>query len=98
MDNREAKFILNAYRPGGQDAHDPRFVEALDQVRRDPILQHWFDESVAFDAAMTEKLFAIPVPSDLRESILTGVKSLAPKAFGTGRIAGANGQSQPQWF
>jgi hypothetical protein len=74
MDNREAKFILNAYRPGGQDANDPRFAEALEQVRRDPILQRWFDESVAFDAAMTEKLFATPVPSDLRESILTGVK------------------------
>jgi hypothetical protein len=79
MDNREAKFILNAYRPGGQDANDPRFAEALQQVRRDPILQHWFDESVAFDAAMTEKLFASPVPNDLRESILTGVKvSRAP--------------------
>jgi len=74
MDNREAKFILNAYRPGGQDANDPRFAEALEQVRRDPILQRWFDESVAFDAAMTEKLFATSVPSDLRESILTGVK------------------------
>ena len=74
MDNREAKFILNAYRPGGQDANDPRFADALEQVRRDPILQHWFDESVAFDTAMTEKLFATPVPSDLRESILTGVK------------------------
>jgi hypothetical protein len=74
MDNREAKFILKAYRPGGQDANDPRFAEALEQVRRDPILQRWFDESVAFDAAMTEKLSATPVPSDLRESILTGVK------------------------
>jgi hypothetical protein len=81
MDNREAKFILNAYRPGGQDAHDPRFVEALEQVRRDPILQHWFDESVAFDAAMTRKLFAIPVPSDLRESILTGVKITRPESI-----------------
>jgi hypothetical protein len=74
MDNREAKFILNAYRPGAQDANDPRFAEALEQVRRDPILQHWFNESVAFDAAMTEKLSATPVPSDLREGILTGVK------------------------
>jgi hypothetical protein len=74
MDNREAKFILNAYRPGGQDANDPRFAEALEQVRRDPILQRWFDESVAFDAAMAEKLAATPVPSDLRESIITGVK------------------------
>jgi hypothetical protein len=81
MDNREAKFILNAYRPGGQDANDPRFAEALDQVRRDPILQRWFDESVAFDAAMTEKLSATPVPSDLRESILTGVKITRPESI-----------------
>jgi hypothetical protein len=78
MDNREAKFILNAYRPGGQDANDPRFAEALEQARRDPILQHWFDESVAFDAALTEKLSATPVPSDLRESILAGVKVTSP--------------------
>ena len=74
MDNREAKFILNAYRPGGQDANDRRFAEALEQARHDPLLQRWFDESVAFDAAMTEKLSATPVPSDLRENILTGVK------------------------
>jgi hypothetical protein len=74
MDNREAKFILNAYRPRGQDANDPRFADALEQVRRDPILQRWFDDSVAFDAGMTEKLSTIPVPSDLREGIVTGVK------------------------
>jgi hypothetical protein len=74
MDNQEAKFLLGAYRPGGQDANDPRFADALEQVRRDPILQHWFEESVAFDAAITEKLSATWVPSDLRESILTGAK------------------------
>jgi hypothetical protein len=74
MDSREAKFMLSAYRPRGQDANDPRFAEALEQVRRDRILQHWFDESVAFDAAMAEKLSAILVPNDLRESILTGAK------------------------
>jgi hypothetical protein len=74
MDNREAKFFLNAYRPGGQDANDPRFAEALNQARCDPTLQRWFDESVAFDAAITEKLCAVPVPRDLRESILAGVK------------------------
>jgi len=74
MDNKEAKFILSAYRPDGQDVADPRFGEALEQARRDPILQRWFDESVVFDAAVTEKLCATPVPSDLRESILTGIK------------------------
>ncbi len=74
MDSREAKFMLNAYRPGGQDANDPRFADALEQVRRDPILQRWFDESIAFDVEMAERLSATPVPSDLRESILTGLK------------------------
>ena len=78
MDNREAKFILNAYRPGGQDASDPRFAEALEQVRRDPILQRWFDESVAFDTAMTEKFSAIDVPPDLRENILAGARVSRP--------------------
>jgi hypothetical protein len=74
MDSREAKFMLNAYRPGGQDVNDPRFADALEQVRRDPILQHWFDQSIAFDVEMAKKLSATPVPSDLRESILAGVK------------------------
>ena len=64
MDNQEAKFILSAYRPGGQDASDPRFAEALEQARRDPVLERWFSESIAFDAAMTEKLGAIAVPND----------------------------------
>jgi len=74
MDNREAKFILNAYRPSGQDASDPVFDEALKQTRRDPILRRWFEESVEFDAAMTEKLSAIAPPVGLRENILAGVK------------------------
>jgi hypothetical protein len=74
MDNKEAKFILSAYRPDDQDVGDPRFAEALEQARRDSFLQRWFEESVGFDAAMTEKLATTPVPSDLRESILTGVK------------------------
>ncbi len=74
MDNQEAKFILSAYRPGGQDANDPRFADALDQAKRDPVLERWFEDSVSFDAAVTEKLCAIAVPPDLREHILAGVK------------------------
>ena len=78
MDNRQAKFILNAYRPGGQDGIDPRFAEALEQARRDPILERWFLDSLAFDAAITEKLRANEVPPDLRENILAGVKVSRP--------------------
>src|SRR5712692_2933132 len=78
MDNQEAKFILTAYRPGGQDASDPRFAEALEQARRDPVLEQWFKESVAFDATVTEKLRAVRVPADLRENILAGAKISRP--------------------
>jgi hypothetical protein len=78
MDNREAKFILNAYRPGGQDASDRRFTEALEQARRDPTLERWFSESIAFDTAMTEKLCGIEVPPDLCENILVGARVSRP--------------------
>ncbi len=74
MDNREAKFILSTYRPDGQDANDPSFAAALEQARRDPMLERWFRDAVSFDAAVTEKLRAIGTPADLRENILAGVK------------------------
>jgi hypothetical protein len=80
VDNREAKFILNAYRPNGQDAGDPHFAEALKQAQRDPVLARWFSDSIAFDAAIAEKLCSTAVPGDLRENILAGVKvSRAPR-------------------
>jgi hypothetical protein len=78
MDNREAKFILSAYRPASQDAADPRFSEALEQTQRDPILRRWFEESIVFDAAVTEKFSNIEVPNDLRESILVGARVSRP--------------------
>ena len=74
MDNREARFILHAYRPAGQDANDACFAEPLEEVRRDPVLERWFSESIAFDAAITEKLCTVPVPGNLREDILAGAK------------------------
>jgi hypothetical protein len=80
VDNREAKFILNAYRPSGQDTGDTHFSEALKQAQRDPVLARWFSESLAFDTAITEKLCSTAVPGDLHESILAGVKvSRAPR-------------------
>jgi hypothetical protein len=93
MDSREARFILSAYRPEGQDASDPRMAGALEQVRCDPILQRWFDDAVVFDATVTETLRAISPPNELRESILTGLKvsraSLWPRRLGKWTIAAA---------
>ena len=74
MNNEEAKFILRAYRPGGPDATDPQFAEALAQARLDPDLGHWLSEQTALDTAIGAKLQAVPVPADLKASILAGRK------------------------
>lgn len=74
MDNEQAKFILQAYRPNGQDAHAPQFREALEQVQRDPELARWFAAEQALDSAISRKLKSTPVPSDLKNTILAGRK------------------------
>ncbi|MDA1274557.1 MAG: hypothetical protein O2960_10980 [Verrucomicrobia bacterium] len=74
MNNEEAKFILQAYRPSGQDAQDPQFAEALAQVQKDPELAVWFAQELALDKAIGAKIKQIPIPSDLRASIVAGKK------------------------
>jgi len=75
MNNQEAKFILGAYRPGGGDAGDPMFAEALKQAQVDPALAAWFARERAHDAAMTAKLGEIAPPTGLREAILAGTRA-----------------------
>lgn len=72
MDNQEAKFILRAYRPGGADANNPTFAEALEQARRDPELSKWLEREQALDRAVAQKLRAVAAPAGLRETILAG--------------------------
>lgn len=72
MDNEEAKFILRAYRPGGADAGNPTFTEALEQARRDPDLGKWLEREQALDRAVAQKLRAVTPPAGLRETLLTG--------------------------
>jgi hypothetical protein len=79
MDNQEAKFILRAYRPGGADASNPAFAEALEQARKDPSLSDWLQREQALDRAVAEKLRARTPPAGLREAILTGAKMSAPR-------------------
>lgn len=74
MDNEQAKLILSVYRPGGEDASDPFFAEALDQVRRDPELGAWFTEQRRFDQSIHSALQAEAPPSGLRESLLLNRK------------------------
>jgi hypothetical protein len=70
MDNEQAKLILQAYRPGGEDAEDPFFSEALEHARVDPELARWFAEQRAFDEAMRKALQTRIPPVGLRDSIL----------------------------
>lgn len=81
MDNERARFILQACRPGGADANDPQFAEALEQARRDPALAKWFDEQQALDEAIAAKLESAPVPRDLKSSILAARTVVRPPAW-----------------
>lgn len=71
MNHLEAKLILQAYRPSGDDASDPFFREALEQVGRDPELQKWFANEMAWDANLRLRLeTALPVPRNLKANLL----------------------------
>jgi len=86
MNNAEAKFILQGYRPNGADASDATFQAALEQVQRDPALHEWFARQQAFDGAVSAKLNDLPAPAGLREAILAG-----------GRVTEAD-PSQVRWW
>lgn len=81
MNNDEAKFILSAYRPGGADASDTRFAEAMAQAERDPELTAWFESERQFDAAVAAALNAVPPPRDLRAKILAGGEASRPRTW-----------------
>jgi hypothetical protein len=75
LTNETAKFLLNAYRPNGADAHDPAFRDALEQAARDPELGAWFKEQRGFDSIIAEKLSGIEPPATLRSAILVGIEN-----------------------
>ncbi len=82
MNNEEAKLILQAYRPGGQDASDPRFREALEQAQRDPQLARWFANEHALDSRISAKVkAAIKPPAHLKSQLLAQRKIVRPVAW-----------------
>jgi tRNA 2-selenouridine synthase SelU len=70
MTNDEAKVILGAYRPNGQDAADALFCEATRQAQQDPQLAAWFARAQGLDALMRGKLRELAPPPGLKEAIL----------------------------
>jgi hypothetical protein len=75
MNNQEARFILRAYRPDGQDAGDPLFAEALVQARHDPALRRWLEREQAVDTEISRALCTVAPPPALRETILMGARA-----------------------
>lgn len=79
MNREEARQLLEVFRSGGADMTDPKFMEALAVLERDPELNRQFDEQRRFDMQVTAALrSAIPVPPDLRAVILAGHKPRRP--------------------
>ena len=70
MTNDQARLLLQAYRPGEQDAENPLYSEALEQVRRDPELARWFEAEQNLDAAIGEKFREASVPAHLQPDIM----------------------------
>jgi hypothetical protein len=71
MNREAAKSILAAYRPGGEDADDPIFAEALRELERDPELRAWFADKEEFDSLIMAKLAdSVRAPMDLKDEIL----------------------------
>ena len=82
MNNQEAKLILQAYRPNGQDASDPFFAEALEQVHRDPELKKWFEEETIINSRIQARLqTAIPFPPSLKSELLALQKTVQPVSW-----------------
>ncbi|MEY4489341.1 MAG: hypothetical protein RIQ79_1849 [Verrucomicrobiota bacterium] len=94
MNNHDAKFLLQAYRPGGDDSADSQMTLALEQARRDPDLGLWLAREQSFDQQMSAKLQAVTPPSGLRDAILAGGRMSAPARTTQAWWRGA----QAQWM
>jgi hypothetical protein len=74
VDRNEAKLLLQACRPDGQDDDLPVFAEALALVERDPELKAWWEARRKFDRAVFAQVRQVKPPADLRATILAGRK------------------------
>jgi hypothetical protein len=74
MDKQEAKVVLQALRPNDLNTHQPAVIEALVFVENDPELKAWWEAQQSFDRKVAEKLEKVPLPADLRTTILASRK------------------------
>ena len=74
MDRKEAQLILSGLRPGGLEANEPFFAEALALAETDPELQAWWQAQQEFDRRVSARLREVPVPNSLRQRCLLSPK------------------------
>jgi hypothetical protein len=79
MNKRQAKFVLQACRDAGPDVCDPQLTEARACLERDPALAAWFEEEQAEDGSIARKLREVPVPENLRATILARRAAASPE-------------------
>ena len=70
MDRATVKLLLESYRP--ENAEDPIFREALQEVASDPELTAWFENMQRLDGVIAEKVQGFPVPAEVKDHILLG--------------------------
>ena len=71
MDKSQAKFILQSFRPNGEDATDVDFRDALQLAVEDRELGEWLVDERSTDAEFAEALNGLEIPDGLRMSLLT---------------------------
>jgi hypothetical protein len=81
MNREEAQFVLHAYRPNGEDAHDPQFADSLALVRTDPELARWFAREQALDAAIAGRIRSMLPPPELTNQLLLARKVIRPRPW-----------------
>ena len=99
MDKQRAKFILQSFRPDGEDVHEEAFAEALSLAAEDRQLGEWLARERAQDAAFSAMLSNVAIPDDLRDTImeaLGGVVDDQPAEFDADFIGGLAAVTPPE--
>jgi hypothetical protein len=69
MNARQARNVLRAYRPSGEDDHERDVREAVRIAGRTPALELDFHNQLAFDRALAARLEETPLPPDLAAAL-----------------------------
>lgn len=80
MSPEEARLLLSARRPGGEDDALPEMAEALAAAAADAPLGEWLAKEAAFDGAITARLREHGIPDGLRARILAGMRGSAAES------------------